>query len=183
MERYSEKIIILRKEGKTYKEIKNIIGCAMSTISYHCTLNGLGDNNQKVTEAEIVEFQKMYDEFGSLKKVAKITGRSFETVQKYVKTKQKVKTVTSSESVILWRKRTKIKLIEYKGGKCEKCGYDKCVGALEFHHLDPNEKDFNISKSGHSRSWKRVKDELDKCILLCSNCHKETHEELNNTSS
>ena len=160
MERYSEKIITLRKEGKTYKEIKNIIGCAMSTISYHCTLNGLGDNNKKVTENEIIELQKMYDEFGSLKKVAKITGRSFDTVQKYVKTKQKVKTVTSSESVILWRKRTKIKLIEYKGGKCEICGYDKCNRALQFHHKNPLEKDFSIS--GRSLSFDRLKDEVDK---------------------
>jgi hypothetical protein len=176
MERYSEKIIILRKEGKTYKEIKNIIGCAMSTISYHCTLNGLGDNNQKVTEAEIVEFQKMYDEFGSLKKVAKITGRSFETVQKYVKTKQKVKTVTSSESVILWRKRTKIKLIEYKGGKCEICGYDKCNRALQFHHKNPLEKDFSIS--GKSLSFDKLKNEVDKCMLVCSNCHCEIHDNL-----
>jgi 5-methylcytosine-specific restriction endonuclease McrA len=89
----------------------------------------------------------------------------------------------NSDAVIKRRKQIKLDAIQYKGGKCEKCGYDRCVGALEFHHLDPNKKDFNISKSGHSRSWKRVKDELDKCILLCSNCHKETHEELNKMSS
>jgi hypothetical protein len=176
MERYSEKIIGLRKEGKTYKEIVSILGCALSTVSYHCQLNGLGDNNQKVTEDEITNFQKMYDEIGSLKKVAKITGRSFETIQKYVKTRQKVKTVTSSESVILWRKRTKIKLIEYKGGKCEICGYDRCNRALEFHHKNPSEKDFTIS--GRSLSFDRLKDEVDKCLLVCSNCHSEIHDGL-----
>lgn len=176
MERYSEKIISLRKEGKTYKEIVSILGCALSTVSYHCQLNGLGDNNQKVTEDEITNFQKMYDEIGSLKKVAKITGRSFETIQKYVKTRQKVKTVTSSESVILWRKRTKIKLIEYKGGKCEICGYDRCNRALEFHHKNPSEKDFTIS--GRSLSFDRLKDEVDKCLLVCSNCHSEIHDGL-----
>jgi DNA-binding CsgD family transcriptional regulator len=47
MERYSEKIISLRKEGKTYKEITKILGCAMSTVSYHCQIHKLGDNNQK----------------------------------------------------------------------------------------------------------------------------------------
>jgi 5-methylcytosine-specific restriction endonuclease McrA len=178
MERYSDKILFLRKEGKTYKEISKILGCAMSTVSYHCKLNGLGDNNQKVTENEIETFQKMYDEIGSLKKVAKLTGRSFETIKKYINLKQREKKITSSESVILWRKRTKLKLIEYKGGKCELCGYSKCARALEFHHLNPDEKDFSIS--GRSLSFDKLKSEVDKCILVCSNCHSEIHDGLIN---
>ena len=177
MERYSEKIISLRKEGKTYKEITKILGCAQSTVSYHCQLHKLGDNNQKVTEEEKENFQKLYDEIGSLKKVAKITGRSFETVKKYVKTKDRVKNFTRSESVVAWRKRTKIKLIEYMGGKCFVCGYDKCVGALQFHHKNPNEKDFTIS--GKTLSFDRLKNEVDKCMLVCSNCHAEIHEKYN----
>ena len=89
----------------------------------------------------------------------------------------------NTDAVIKRRKTVKIKAVEYKGGCCQKCGYDKCISALEFHHLDPNQKDFHISKSGHSRSWERVKNELDKCVLLCSNCHKETHEEIEKMSS
>jgi hypothetical protein len=174
MERYSEKILSLRRDGKTYKEIVNLLGCTFSTVSYHCKLHGLGDNNQKVTENEIIEFQKMYDEIGSLKKVAKLTGRSFETVKKYVKQKERGRTTTFSESVILWRKRTKIKLIEYKGGKCEICGYNKCNRALQFHHKNPSEKDFTIS--GRSLSFDRLKNEVDKCLLVCSNCHSEIHD-------
>ena len=81
--------------------------------------------------------------------------------------------ITKSESVVSWRKRTKKKLVEYKGGKCECCGYDKCIEALEFHHLDPGKKDFTIS--GTSRSFDILKIEADKCILVCSNCHKEIH--------
>lgn len=65
--------------------------------------------------------------------------------------------------------------IEYKGGKCSICGYNKCIGALEFHHLDPNKKDFGISSKGYTRSWDTVKAELDKCILVCANCHREIH--------
>lgn len=67
--------------------------------------------------------------------------------------------------------------IEYKGGSCERCGYDKSKRALEFHHLDPKEKDFGIAHKGYTRSWEKVKKELDKCILVCSNCHAEIHEE------
>lgn len=65
--------------------------------------------------------------------------------------------------------------IEYKGSCCGVCGYDRCNGALEFHHLDPNEKDFGISHKGYTRSWEKVKTELDKCVMLCANCHREVH--------
>lgn len=68
--------------------------------------------------------------------------------------------------------------IAYKGGKCEHCGYCKCDKALEFHHRDPSEKDFGISYKGETRSFDRIKVELDKCILLCANCHREEHERL-----
>lgn len=55
------------------------------------------------------------------------------------------------------------------------CEYNRCYSALEFHHKDPSEKDFTISKHPN---WKfeRLKPELDKCILVCSNCHREIHE-------
>lgn len=76
------------------------------------------------------------------------------------------------------RKAIRQKAVEYKGGKCSRCAYDKCLEALEFHHLNPNEKDFSISEKGHSRSWGRVKVELDKCIMLCANCHREVHTEM-----
>jgi len=65
--------------------------------------------------------------------------------------------------------------VDYKGEKCQCCGYDKYIGALEFHHIDPNEKDFSLSHRGYCYSWDKVKKELDKCILVCSNCHREIH--------
>ncbi len=68
----------------------------------------------------------------------------------------------------------KKKCVEYKGGKCRNCGYNKCLGAFHFHHTNPKEKDFSISGS-HTRKWDIIKEELDKCILLCANCHAEEH--------
>ena len=68
--------------------------------------------------------------------------------------------------------------IDYKGGHFEICGYSRCPEALEFHHLDHTEKDFGISDKGHTRSWERIKTELEKCQLLCANCHREVHSEL-----
>lgn len=68
------------------------------------------------------------------------------------------------------------KAIEYKGGKCQRCNYDRCKAALEFHHRDPEEKDFSISRKGFATSWEKVKLELDKCDMLCANCHREEHD-------
>lgn len=63
-------------------------------------------------------------------------------------------------------------MVEAMGGKCAICLYSKCSDALEFHHLDPNEKEFGF---GRLKSWDVVCEELKKCVLLCSNCHREVH--------
>ena len=76
------------------------------------------------------------------------------------------------------RTQYKDRAIEYKGGKCIICGYNKCRSALEFHHTNPKEKDFSISHKGETRGWDNIRKELDKCILVCSNCHREIHSEL-----
>jgi predicted HNH restriction endonuclease len=74
------------------------------------------------------------------------------------------------------KRRRKIKLfaIDYKGGKCQVCGYNHCAGALDLHHVK-GEKKFLISTDAYLHSWKAIKAELDKCVLLCSNCHRELH--------
>ena len=73
------------------------------------------------------------------------------------------------------RKKIRQMAIEYKGGSCERCGYSSCIEALEFHHDNSSDKDFSISGKGYTRSWTKVKEELNKCILLCANCHRELH--------
>ena len=72
-----------------------------------------------------------------------------------------------------WRSRKK-KAIELMGGKCGRCGYCRNYSALEFHHLDPSQKDFDFNV-GRRRSWDKLVVELKKCVLLCSNCHREEH--------
>ncbi len=71
----------------------------------------------------------------------------------------------------------KKRCLEYKGGKCEHCGYNKSSSALVFHHRDGTDKDFGVG-GNHCRKWETVKAELDKCVLLCANCHAEEHERL-----
>ncbi len=70
------------------------------------------------------------------------------------------------------RKALRQKAIESKGAKCQLCGYNKCLGALEFHHF-LNQKNFGISETGCTRSWQRIEKELELCVLLCANCHRE----------
>lgn len=75
--------------------------------------------------------------------------------------------------IMRWR-RIKVKAIEYKGGACTSCGYDKHPAALQFHHVDPSQKDAKWNQV-RTRSWDKITHELDKCILLCANCHFILH--------
>ena len=70
--------------------------------------------------------------------------------------------------------------IAFLGGKCLRvsCGYHRFSGALECHHKDPNEKEQGFLLRGTTYSWKRIKEELKKCVLLCANCHREVHDEM-----
>lgn len=77
------------------------------------------------------------------------------------------------------RFKLKRKCVNYKGGKCEVCGYNKSLRALVFHHKNPKEKDFGIS-GHHCRKWETIRKELDKTILLCTNCHAEEHDRIDN---
>lgn len=72
------------------------------------------------------------------------------------------------------RRNAKLFAIEYKGGKCFHCGYDNCSDALEFHHINPDDK-HDKAKNLLLFSKVSLKKELDKCIMLCSNCHREEH--------
>ncbi len=82
--------------------------------------------------------------------------------------------VCHNNQVIDRQREIKKQCIDYMGGKCCKCGYCKYQGALEFHHLDPTKKDFGISRK-QKTNFEDLKKELDKCILICSNCHRELH--------
>jgi predicted HNH restriction endonuclease len=86
------------------------------------------------------------------------------------------------DSVAKRRKKTRMKAVEHLGGKCMKCGYKKYSEVLEFHHRDPSKKLFGIGQKGLTRSWERIKAEAEKCDLLCANCHRELHAELDKLS-
>jgi 5-methylcytosine-specific restriction endonuclease McrA len=78
-----------------------------------------------------------------------------------------------SEAVSRRRRRVKEILVAEAGGACATCGYSGCVAALEFHHLDPRAKRFSVAGRGVTRSLAAAREEAQKCVLLCSNCHAE----------
>ena len=176
-----DEIIELLKEGVTFREIIKKLGCTRSMISYYSKKFKIENKNiqRKLDEETIKEIKKLYEETRSCLKVAKLLKISKTSVLKYVETYKVEKMSIDNRKknlvrqVIYWRVKAKSKLVEYKGGKCEKCGYNKCVDALDFHHRNPDEKDFSIG--GKSWSFERLKNEVDKCILVCANCHREIH--------
>ena len=121
-----------------------------------------------------------------MEKICLICGSKFQTVpnggsRKYCfecsPSYQKGDSQGRSKSITAIRRALKAELIKRKGGKCEKCGYDKCQTALEFHHVNPNEKDFDIGNitGGYNVNIEKAFNEITKCVLLCSNCHHEFH--------
>jgi hypothetical protein len=82
----------------------------------------------------------------------------------------------ASEAVVRRRRRIRDELVAEAGGKCIRCGYSRCAAALEFHHLDPSQKDPD-ARAGSSISLARRRAEMLKCILVCANCHREIHSE------
>ena len=74
------------------------------------------------------------------------------------------------------RKKLRIKAVDYLGGECSDCGYtSEYIDVYDFHHVNPKDKLFNITISEMCRSWKVIEEELNKCVLLCANCHRLRH--------
>lgn len=86
------------------------------------------------------------------------------------------KGLTKEKAMKILRIHGKRKMVEMMGGKCFACGFNKYLASLEFHHLEEDSKEFNIGNriTGFHLSEDMLK-ELEKCILLCSNCHRAYH--------
>lgn len=127
-----------------------------------------------ISEDKKIEAQRLYDKVGNIKTVSKTLHIAYVTLKKFIvfkkRPKRRIKPIRDTSK---YRRTIKQLLVEYKGGKCQICGYNRCIKALEFHHLNPQEKDCTIS--GGTKSFDSLKPEVDKCILVCSNCHREIH--------
>jgi len=178
-----EQVRKLREDGYTITEIAKELKKSTSTISYHFKKLGLNKEYKNLSNDEglLVKIKDFYGKGNSLSTTAKKFNISRNTVKKYVDVREPIIKTTEEirlgkiESNRKRKKKIKLMAVSYKGGCCQECGYHKCNDALEFHHLDPTQKDFEISGRGMSRSWEKVEKELDKCVMLCANCHREAH--------
>lgn len=150
----------LVRDGFSQREIGNQLACSQSSVKYW--LKKLGLKTSKKSRALLCRIcgEADPDAFYHYK-----DGRR----------RYRCRRCDNQEAVKRFRSYKKA-AVDYKGGCCQECGYKKCLGSLDFHHLDSEEKDPDWNKMRH---WplERIKEELDKCVCLCRNCHGELHYE------
>lgn len=177
------KIIELRKQDKTYFEICTLLKCSKSTVSYHCKSENLitcSRTPQKIS-VELIDLVNQYYSNHTAKDTALKFNISISTVKRCsVLNKRKYLTaeerkINNYNRVKTHRQKLKQKAVDYLGGKCLFCDYSKSVWSMHFHHKNSVDKSFTISEY-QNLSWNTIRKELDKCMLICANCHGEVHE-------
>lgn len=158
----------LLTKGLSVRQISNQSGKSFSTVKYWLNKYELKTNFEKFNRKEPIVYGKF--------RYCPRCKQDCETINFYNRkgipfASTYCKKCAGNQALIRTQN-FKLKCVEYKGGKCVICGYNKYIGALEFHHLDRTTKDFSIGKM-RGRSFDKIKIELDKCELLCANCHRE----------
>jgi transposase len=156
--------------GMSIAEIAEAVGRSKATVRHWLaryemrTSGGIGrrsaDSTRAAREAGLVEAIVACPRHGQVIHVRDSRG--------YFRCRQ-----CRQEAVVRRRRKVKQILVEEAGGRCRLCAYDRCVAVLEFHHLDPSAKEFGVAQNGMARSIERLRAEIRKCVLLCSNCHAE----------
>jgi DNA-binding CsgD family transcriptional regulator len=181
-----KEILELRKKGYSYKQIQKELQCSAGAITYHLRKAGLiPARSTKLSNNQIKKIEVLRRQGVSTLEISKQFGISQTTVIKFIpeelkalrienKLPKEVSKYRRRKSAIVRRETFYRDLFKTLGkSACERCGYDKNIAALEFHHEDPNEKDFLIS--GKFYNLEKAVKEAEKCLLLCANCHREEH--------
>jgi hypothetical protein len=147
---------LLIEEGLSQRQIANSLGKSQTSIRYWCKKHDLKTMSRQGPHLCKVCGEMNKNEF-------------------YQKQRSKCKKCRNKDATKRFRK-NKQDAVDYHGGECMICGYNKCTAAMEFHHLDRDDKDSNIAEV-RTCSLRTIKEELDKCILVCCRCHREIHNE------
>jgi transposase len=163
-----ERLEELIEQGASLNDLAEVLQLSVSTVrhwlgKYHLQTKGMGWRRQqsmRAREAGLKEISRECAHHGLTTFV--LEGRGYYRCRK-----------CRQDAVSRWRRRAKLRLIEAAGGSCVLCGYDRHPGALHFHHLDPTQKRYTLSRAGHTRNFAEALEEAKKCVLLCANCHAE----------
>ena len=166
-----EELEVLINDGKSLNQISKETGKSLTTIRYWVKKYGLKSNHVqfKYLEKKPVGSERTCPKCKLILPSENFyKRRGIEHSSVYCK-------ICTGEQTLSRMQKLKRTMVDYKGGSCVICGYNTYMGALEFHHLDPKQKDFNLAHMKKYTFDDKVKKELDKCILVCSNCHRELH--------
>jgi transposase len=163
-----ERLEQLVGQGASLNDLAEVLGLSVSTVrhwlqKYGLETSGMGWRRQqtrRAMEAGLKHITRNCAHHGMATFV--LEGRGYYRCAK-----------CRREAVSRWRRRAKRRLLEAAGGRCVLCGYDRHPGALHFHHLDPRQKRYTLSRAGHTRNFAEALEEAKKCVLLCANCHAE----------
>jgi transposase-like protein len=157
-----ERLVALVEQGLTRAQMASELGCSTSTVAHWLRKHGLKSIRARQTFVATSEREAI----GTCRTHGRT--RFIREGRGYYRCK-----ACRKQRVVEWRRRAKLKLVAEAGGRCLLCGYDRCPGALHFHHLDPSLKGFGLASRGLTKSIARLREEASKCVLLCSNCHAE----------
>lgn len=154
-----EELLICIEDGMSLNKIADKYNVCQSTVRYWLNKFSLKTKNKSFIQSKQLFYKCKCGEtdpnyfYGNKKQICSKCQNKYNTLK---------------------ARQNKIQGVEYLGGKCKKCGFDKYMSALDFHHINELEKDIKF-KSSRQWSWNKLRQELDKCILLCSNCHRGVH--------
>ncbi len=162
-----ERLSALVGEGLTVAEMASRLGLSTSTVMHWLRAYGL--QTERATRR--AEIRSQPDPPRTLLRTCRQHGRQ-EFVRRPSDGSYRCHRC-NAERVAARRRSLKELLVAEAGGRCALCGYERYVGALQLHHLDPMTKAFGLGSRGLTRSLERLQSEARKCILLCANCHAE----------
>lgn len=159
----------LLKKGFSGNEIGRKLGYTGTGIRWHMKKWGLSSNFISISERKCLrtDTHKQCPKCKEIKEIKEFSIRPNGNIASYC-----MECVNKNRYTLM--RTHKLEIIKELGSKCSICGYDKNTAALEFHHLDKDKKDFHISNS-KTTNINKIKKEIDKCILVCANCHREIH--------
>jgi len=160
--------------GLSGNQIGKQLGITGTGARWHLKKWGLVSNHECIRDKKcyITDTHKQCPKCSEIKELKEFNKRPNGSISSYC-------TKCCNDNRYSLIKQHKITLITELGGKCSICGYDKNYSALEFHHTEPEHKDFHVSNA-KTTNINKIRKEAEKCILICANCHREIHYPQNN---